>query len=58
VVHFDDGRHRDPSARDAVERATQEDPDELVRDVAIRVLAGENIPSRKMYERHARTPHD
>jgi hypothetical protein len=49
---------RDPSARAAVEESTQHDPDELVREVALRALAGEHIRSRKMYERHARPNRD
>ncbi|MCU1390062.1 MAG: hypothetical protein JWL72_3400 [Ilumatobacteraceae bacterium] len=49
---------RDSSARDAVERSTHEDADELIRDVATRALAGEHIRSRKMYERHARNHRD
>jgi hypothetical protein len=48
---------RDPRARQAVERAADEDGDALVREVARRALAGERVRGRKAYQRRAkRTP--
>ncbi|HEV2069181.1 MAG TPA: hypothetical protein VGR26_05260 [Acidimicrobiales bacterium] len=45
---------RDVRARAAVERASERDPDELIRYVAIRALAGEHVRARKTYERGVR----
>ena len=45
---------RDVRAREAVERASEGDPDELIRSVAARALAGEHVRARKTYERGAR----
>jgi len=45
---------RDARARDAIKRAVDEDPDELLREVASRALAGQHIRARRAYERHAR----
>jgi len=45
---------RDASARAAVVKASTEDPDDLVREVAARALAGEHVRARKMYQRAAR----
>jgi HEAT repeat protein len=50
---------RDPRARQAVERAADNDGDALVREVARRALAGQHVRSRKAYQRRAkrkRTP--
>ncbi len=44
---------RDVRAREAVERASEGDPDELIRSVAARAIAGEHV-RRKTYERGAR----
>ncbi|HEV2069469.1 MAG TPA: hypothetical protein VGR26_06725 [Acidimicrobiales bacterium] len=45
---------RDVRAREAVERASERDPDELIRYVAVQALAGEHVRARKTYERGAR----
>lgn len=50
---------RDPRARHAVERAADDDTDELVREVARRALTGEHVRSRRAYRRRRkpkRTP--
>jgi HEAT repeat protein len=50
---------RDPRARQAVERAADNDGDALVREVARRALTGQHVRSRKAYQRRAkrkRTP--
>jgi hypothetical protein len=48
---------RDPQARQAVERAADNDGDALVRDVACRALAGQHVRSRRAYQRRAKRKH-
>jgi hypothetical protein len=45
---------QDPRARPAVERAAQDDPDELIRRAACDGLAGRFVAARKRYERRQR----
>jgi hypothetical protein len=51
LLHLAD---RDPRARAAVEKASTDDADDLLRDVARRALAGEHVRARKACERRSR----
>ena len=45
---------RDPRANAAVEQASRQDPDKLVRHVATLALAGGHVRARKAYQRATR----